>query len=259
MLINDLFSDFFARRDNFFSRIDPRTKMIITLSAIFASLLSSSVIVPLSIFLFSICAILAIRIPVRLVFFRLAAPFGVVLVIFLLKTFMTGNTPVYSFSLAGFEFIAKKEGLLQGILIASRVLGTVSIIMFMSFVTPAYKIFHSLYWFKISKEWVEVALLMYRYIFALIEQASDITSAQKMRLGYSGIKPSVNSLGILAGTLIVGSIDQSMRTHNAMIMRGYNDTFSFAPLQKMKFLDKLILVFTPIVIFVFSFWVNNRF
>ena len=52
-------------------------------------------------------------------------------------------------------------------------------------------------------------------------------SAQKVRLGYSGLRRSLRSMGSLAGIVMLRSLDQAEKTHEAMVARGYR---GFLPL-----------------------------
>src|SRR4030043_43443 len=72
-----------------------------------------------------------------------------------LQTFLTGTTPIFAFTLAGWEFTAKAEGLRQGMLLGARVLGAVSVVFLLSVVTPAHRIFQALRWFRLSRNWLE--------------------------------------------------------------------------------------------------------
>ena len=76
----------------------------------------------------------------------------------------------------------------RGVLLGSRVLGAVSVMLLLSSVTPAYKIFGALRWFHVPEGWVEIALLVYRYTFLLSDQTADIAAAQRVRLGYSVVR-----------------------------------------------------------------------
>jgi cobalt/nickel transport system permease protein len=116
------------------------------------------------------------------------------------------------------------------LLMGSRVLGSVSVVLLLSSVTPAHRIFHSLRWLGVPRGWVEIAALMYRYTFTLLDQTADVLAAQRVRLGYSGLKRSLASLGVLAGAVIVQSMEQATRTYEAMSLRGYQGHMPFGPL-----------------------------
>jgi cobalt/nickel transport system permease protein len=234
----DVFSDIFARKDNAFTRMDARAKMIIACCMIVAVICSSTMWMPSLVFLACVSAMIVIGIPVKLVILRLAAPMGIVLVLVVLQVFLTPGTAFSGFDLFGRSFHATREGLTRGTLLGSRVLGAVSVVLFLGSVTPAYKIFHGLRWFRVPESWVEIALLVYRYIFTLLDQTADVAAAQRLRLGYSGVRRSLQSLGTLAGTVVTRSLDQAMRTYDAMSLRGYQGSLPFGPLPKIPYADR---------------------
>jgi len=229
----DLFSDIFARRDNVFTRMDARAKMIVASCLILAVICSHRIALPLVAGVLCVSTMLFLGIPRSIVLLRLAAPLGIVVVLIAAQTFLTKGTPIYSISVHGFELTATHEGLERGLLMGSRVLGSVSVILLLGAVTPAFKIFHALRWFRVPEGWVEIALLVYRYTFALLDQTADVAAAQSTRLGYSSVRRSISSVGVLAGTVLTRCIDQAMRTHEAMMLRGYQGRFPFAPIPRM--------------------------
>jgi len=244
----DIFSDIFARRNNVFTRIDARAKMIVACALILAVIASGQPVMPLAVLACSLCTMLSLRIPARLVLLRLAAPLGIVIVLVVLKTFLTEGTAFYSVTVFGRELAASWEGFSQGVLIASRVLGSVSVILLLGAVTPAYKLFHALRWFGVPEGWVEIALLVYRYTFELLDQTADVAAAQRSRRGYSSGRRSVSSVGMLAGTVIARSIDQAMRTYEAMVQRGYQGSFPFGPVPTMSRAElSTIIVAIPVI------------
>jgi cobalt/nickel transport system permease protein len=230
----DLFSDYFARRDNALRRLDARLKLAVALACLVAILSSSRPALPALAFLLSLGTLIILGVPLKLLGQRLLPPLGLVLALFTLQAFLIGSTPMFSISVAGWELVAKREGMLQGALVGSRVLGAVGVLLLLSCVTPAYAIFRTLRWCRVPKEWVEIALLMYRYIFVFLDDASDMVTAQRVRLGYGGFRRSLSSMGALMGGLIVRSLEQSLLTHEAMVARGYAGEFPFGPMPAMR-------------------------
>ncbi|MBI5571606.1 MAG: cobalt ECF transporter T component CbiQ [Desulfomonile tiedjei] len=235
----DVFSDIFACRDNALTRMDPRAKLIVAFGMLVAVLTSGKVFMPLVVFLGCVSAMFAVGMPPRLVAIRLAGPAGIVAVLVLLQAFLVNGTPVLNFSLFGWQISASHEGLARGTLLGARVVGCVSVVLLLSSVTPAYKIFHALRWFRVPEGWIEIALLVYRYTFTLLDQTADVAAAQTVRLGYSTMKRSLSSMGVLAGTVLTRSLDQAVRTHEAMTLRGYHGSIPFGPLPEMSASDRL--------------------
>ena len=102
-----------------------------------------------------------------------------------------------------------------------RVLGGVSLILLLSMSTRADKLFAAAAWFRVPKIFIEIALLVYRYIFVLIEELIIMKDAQKVRLGYHNWRQSMQSLSTLGTCLILRAYDRAERVFEAMLVRGY--------------------------------------
>lgn len=218
----DLFMDIFSYRENGWSRLDPRMKLATALVAIACILVSNRAILPLAVFGLCLAAMVHLRIPLKLLLARLAFPAGMVLMLILLMAFTQGEKILVTFAFWGANLPMREEGLLRGMLTGSRVMGAVGVVLLLSTVTPAHKIFIALRWFRIPAAWIEIAMLMYRYVFCLLDRAVDTAEAQRVRLGYLGMRRSLNSLATLAGAVLLGSLDQAQKTQEAMLMRGYS-------------------------------------
>jgi cobalt/nickel transport system permease protein len=155
--------------------------------------------------------------------------------------------------LAALQTLLNHTPLQRTLPIAARGLAAVSVVLLLSSVTPAHRIFHALRALGMPLGWVEIALLMYRYTFAFLELTEDLISAQKVRLGYSGLKRSLSSLTMVAGTVVVGSLDQAERTNEAMVMRGYRGTFPRVPLPSLARRD-WFMIGASLAFLTGSFW-----
>jgi cobalt/nickel transport system permease protein len=229
----DLFSDFFARRDNVVQRQDSRVKLAVTLVGFVAVMFSSRPVLPVMVFFLVFSSLIGLKIPLRFVARRYLPAAGITLMLIVLHGFMIGSDPLLAISMGGWELTFYNEGVNRGILIGSRMLGAFSLLLMLGFITPAHDIFRALHWFRVPKEWVEIAMMTYRYIFVLLDDATDIATAQKIRLGYVGFKRSLMSMGLLVGSVLVCSLDQSLRTHEAMTARAYTGEMPFVPMGRL--------------------------
>lgn len=244
----DLFSDILARRDNFLAKMDPRPKLLISLSLVMTVVLSTRVRLPLAVLGACVAVMCWLRVPLRLACMRLLGPLGILLVLLILQAFFTKGAPILEWNPGGLHLVATKEGLDRGFLLACRGLAGVCVLMLLGFVTPAYRVFHALRWLRVPEGWVETAMLVYRYVFALLEEVAEVAAAQRVRLGYSSFRRSMVSFGVLAGTVIVRSMDQAFRTYEAMKLRGYKDRIPFAALPPMNTRDKWCTMLGPLVL-----------
>ena len=247
-LLSDIFSDLFARQDNILARVDPRTKLIVALGTLVAVMFSKTSAFPLAVLAFCVAATLLIGVPKRFVALRLLAPMGVAAMLLVLQSITTGSTPLWIVTALGVKVTVTREGWHAGILLASRVLGGMSVVLLLSSVTPAHRIFHAMRALGASKGWVEIAMLMYRYVFVLLDLTTDVTAAQRVRLGYSNARRGMSSAGIVAGTVILRSMDQAVRTNEAMRVRGYTGDIPFGPLAPLARRDGWIMILSGLVL-----------
>jgi len=171
----DLFSDLYALRPNTLTRLDPRVKIAGALGLIGGMLVSTEPAMPLAVGTICLAAVAVLRIPFRLLVWRLAPPLAMTAVLCLLRAFLAGGTPVGSVTVAGWTVTMTREGLWEGGLLAARVFGCINVLFLLGLVAPAPEFFAALRWAGMPRVWVETALLMYRYIFALIDNAADMT------------------------------------------------------------------------------------
>ncbi|MCQ9207575.1 MAG: cobalt ECF transporter T component CbiQ [Omnitrophica bacterium] len=247
-MLNEVFSDRFAHKDNFLTRIDARTKMIFVFVAIITILFSRTPYLPVIIAFLSLVFLISIRVPAKTILLRMLAPLTIAIVILLIQIFFYGTTPIFKLTVFGFHFAGYKEGLFRGLVIAGKVTGCVSLIIFLSMTTPVSTLLRAASWFRISKTWIEIAAITYRYVFVLIEDAITIRDAQKVRLGYSNLSRSVRSLAELTGSVFIRAYDQSISTYEAMQLRGYSGTSKVSFEKEFKLKDGLHLIIFSITL-----------
>ena len=229
----DLFSDILACRDNTLTRLDARVKLLVAAGGIGAVLFSRNPVLPLALLALAVLAALALRLPAGLLFRRMLSPLGIVLVLVALKSLMGGATPLVTIPVGPWHLTASREGAAEGLLIGLRVLGAAGVVVLLGAVTPAHRIFHALRWLGLPAAWVEIAVLMYRYTFVLLDQVEDVVQAQRVRLGYATPRRASRSVGALAGLVLLRAMDQSDRTYEAMCARLYRGSWPSAPLMPL--------------------------
>jgi cobalt/nickel transport system permease protein len=242
-----LFSDYFSRRDTKVRRLDVRVKMGIAGMLFGVALGSTQVYLPVLLWCVAGIGLCLLRIPLRIVVARFSPPLLVALVVLVLQALMTGQTTYATTTIASWTLDIKEEGLALGLLQASRIMGSVGVLLLLSSVTPAHELFLGLRWCRFPKVWVEIALMMYRYLFVCLEEASELLDAQRIRLGYGNSRTAVLSAGSLVGAVMMRSIEQSARTHDAMVARGYTGEYPFGQLPAMKKSDRLVFMVAAVL------------
>lgn len=76
--------------------------------------------------------------------------------------------------------------------------------------------------FKVPGLFIELMLLIYRYIFVLLDTAHSISVSQDSRLGNKDYKTSLKSFSQMVSALFVRSVKRSRYLFDAMEARGYD-------------------------------------
>jgi len=226
----DIFSPIPSHRRSPLAGRDLRVRLILALAAILAVVLSNCIWFGLAALGISVAVQAAARTPFRAVVHPLLGPLVLAALVFLTQAFLTGATPAAEFDLGRYRLTATREGLQHGALIASRVLGSLGMVTLLCRNASMPELAAALRWARVPNTWIEIALLMHRYLHLFAAQAACVVSAQKVRLGYSRFRLAFRSAGTLAGLVVLRSLDQADRTHEAMIARGYR---GFLPLPSL--------------------------
>jgi cobalt/nickel transport system permease protein len=211
------------------AQLDARVWLVASAAAIAAVVSSSRPAVPLAALAGCLAVLAGARTALRTVLAGLPGPLGLAAVVCLLRTFMTGKTVWFTVGIGGWRLAATWEGLASGAMIGLRVLAAVSVMGTLVAVAPMNRLLSALAWTRLPPVVVELALLMHRHIFTLLEHATAVRTAQKVRLGYAGFRRSLSSLGNLAGLVMLRSLEQAERTHEAMLARGYQGRLPVPP------------------------------
>jgi cobalt/nickel transport system permease protein len=240
----EIFSESF-HKNNVLVRVDARIKVVVTFALLFMVLSYKGVMFPLIMAgaAFLICAIM--RVPLRILTLRMAQPVFIASVILLLKLFFSGNQELFSVNLLGLDLAGHRDGLMEGLIITSRIMGGVSLIIALGFATPFIEFMAALSWLRIPKIFIEIMMFAYRYLFVFLDDANTIYSAQKNRLGYSGIRKGLHSFGVLTGSLVLRGFEQSQKTADAMMQRGYTGDMPLLkgrPLRSFEIVTAVLIV-----------------
>jgi len=204
------------------SRIDPRVKLLSSLAMLVMVISGKGLVFPLVVAVLGVILCLFMGIRPKAIAFRFAEPGFIIVMVVLLKLFCTGHTPLFSFNILGLEIVGHREGLAEGLLIASRITGAVVVVTALSFSTPFTELMAAFAWLRVPREFIEIALFAWRYLFMLFDDARVIYSAQKNRLGYLNYRQGLRSFGTLTGSLVVKAFDNSRNITTAMEQRGYD-------------------------------------
>lgn len=242
--------------------VNPAVKLVLGLGCILICISSTGFLTPLLIAVsISLVTIFIGGINPRFYLKLLLIPLGfavfsVIVIIFLRNS----GDVVFSYDLFGLlDLTATKGSLNEGILVFSRVFGGMCSLFFISLTTPTTETFTLAKKCRVPDFILELSMLIYRFIFILIEQAEMIHSAQVMRLAYGKRKGSVDSFGMMAGALFINSWEAGERLIDAMDARCYNGKFSVMGEQSSFFCPALLLSVIFLSVFVAVMIMTNGF
>lgn len=173
---------------------------------------------------------------------RMAGPLAMAAILGLLRSFWVGETPIVSIGWGEWQLTITREGLWDGAAMALRVVAALSVMLALGSLVPPHRIFAAAAWARVPKSVLELAVLMHRYIFTLFDEMQKIFAVQRVRLGYATLVRSMQSMGTLAGAVILRSLDQAERTHEAMQARGYCGHWPVGRLPALARRDRIALL-----------------
>jgi cobalt/nickel transport system permease protein len=202
--------------------LDGRVKLLLLTAALVLNLTGGGARISLLLGLLACALVLSAGVRPGAFLKRMAIPALLALVAFATQLFWNrAGEPLFTLPLFLWEATVYSDGIERGLEIASRILGGMSVLLFFALTTPLPELMRAARWFRCPPVLVELALIMYRYIFLLLEEGGRIRSAQKARLGFAGFRIALRSSGNLGGMLVLRTFDRAERSFAAMRCRGY--------------------------------------
>lgn len=203
-------------------------KLIAGLGAILLCLLSSSYIAPLFIAIVLSGAVLFLaRIDARTYGELFIVPFIFsVMSVFVIVLLSGGGEVYWSWNpLPWFSLSITSESINEGFFVFCRVIGGMSALIFIALTIPMTDLFVVMRHFHIPEAVVDLAMIIYRSIFMVMDQLVQTYHAQLMRLGYGSFRESIQSFATLCGSVFIASWDAGEDFIRAMDARCYSGKF----------------------------------
>ena len=119
-------------------------------------------------------------------------------------------------------FSSSPEALYNGVVIIARSLGAASAMNFLTLTTPLVDLLELSRRWRMSVLLIDLTVIMYRFIFVLLDTLNTMAMAQDSRLGYTtSYWRAMNGAGLLGSRLFVNAFQRSRRLQIAMESRGY--------------------------------------
>ncbi|MDF3001866.1 MAG: cbiQ [Bacillota bacterium] len=168
--------------------------------------------------------VLSGRISVLRYFGLLMIPFSFLALSTLAIVFNLSEQPLNLFNIPiGTVYLAvSQNSLREGVLLVVVALASVSCLYFLTLSTTMIDLLTLLQRLRCPKLMVELMMLIYRYIFVLLDMASAISTSQKCRLGNKDFMTELRSVGQLLAVLLIRSLKKSSLLYDAMESRCYD-------------------------------------
>jgi cobalt/nickel transport system permease protein len=119
-----------------------------------------------------------------------------------------------------------RESINTGFFILCRVIGGMSALLFIALTTPMTDLFVVMRKCRVPDFVIDLAMIIYRTIFILMDQVRQIYHAQVMRLGYSTWRESITTFASMCGATFIASWDEGDDLIRAMDARCYDGKFA---------------------------------
>ena len=150
------------------------------------------------------------------------------------------------------------SGLIQAGEIGMRSLACVSCLLFILFTIPFSELLLILRRFRCPPLLLDLLLLMYRFVFLFLDVAMQLQLAQQARGGYRTRQRWMQSVALLAGQLVVRSLQRYQQFSLGLAARGFNGEFQVYSIQSYKYSKRYALESLcgciGLVIFELTFW-----
>jgi cobalt/nickel transport system permease protein len=190
--------------------------------------------IAIAILVFTVMGILTVKkggIPLSRYISLMKVPMIFLLLSTLAIIFNFTHTPLDAFAIpiGSYYLTGSFAGLYKGIQLILTALASVSCLYFLSLSTPVTDILEVLRELHVPQLMLELMLLIYRFIFVMLELASAITTSQHARLGNQNIRTALSSFAAMISSVFILSIKRSNALFDAMESRCYDSKIQVLP------------------------------
>lgn len=217
--MQDLLDDY--AHSNALREVSPWLKLLLCLGALLICISSATPIAPMFVVItMSLITLIVAKIPGSLYSKLLLIPISFAFLSSAVVAFLHGTgQQIFAADLWGLDLILRADGANLALLLIARTLGGICSLLFLALTTPIIEIFAVLKSLRMPQSSIELSMMIYRYIFVFLDQATKIHSAQIMRLGDLGVKNSISSFAMLSSVLFLRAWEQGERLIIAMDAR----------------------------------------
>ena len=214
---------------SWFHRADARVKLVMTLGFIFAVATLPpgkwAAFGAMQVLVWLAAGVSRVGLPRVLLRSLVALPF---ILIALPSMFTRPGVPLFDLNLIFFIATATLEGLEFFVSVLLKSWTSVTAACILTATTPPMRLLEALRALRLPAILVSIVMLMYRYLFVLVEEAQRMMRARAARSAAIGKNSGgtlvwrAKSAGGMAGSLFIRTLDRSERIYLAMLARGYD-------------------------------------
>ena len=134
------------------------------------------------------------------------------------------ETPLdaFAFQMGGWYLTGSRAGVRKGLELCAVAMSAVSSLYFLAVSTPVTDVLGVLRKIRVPALFLELMLLIYRFIFILLGTAEGIMTAQKSRLGNRNLRTGIRSFGMMGSALFIRSVKRAGALYDSMEARCYD-------------------------------------
>lgn len=189
---------------NKLAKVNPMLKLIVVAICLIIATAINSNYLNISIFItmFILTTIVA-GIPIKNYLKILSIPISFLIISTITILISISNQDVYIYSIKlRSKFIGiTDESILQSINTITRVFASLATTFFLALTTSLNNLIIVFNRLKLPSIVIELLVLIYRFIFIFLQEASEIRTAQEIKFGYNGFKNSIKSTSLLIRSL----------------------------------------------------------
>ncbi|MDH4263382.1 MAG: cobalt ECF transporter T component CbiQ [Spirochaetia bacterium] len=209
--------------------VHPVEKFSLAIFTLFITVASNSIFIPaISFAIMSLIILLAARIPLffyaKLLLLPLFFLFAGVLSV---ATNLNDQDMICSVLFTGHRFCVSASSLNEAVKIFTKSMGSISCLYFLVLTVPVTEIINILKKFKTPILFLELLVIVYKFIFIIFETMDRIYISQKSRMGYENYKLSYKSLSKLISSVFIISLKRYEDLYHALESRCFTGDFHF--------------------------------
>lgn len=225
--------------------VNATEKFVYAMLSLLLCVLSRSVWAPLLVF--AVNGILTVKkggIPLFRYIKLLLIPAGFLLVGTAAILVNISKTPLdaFAFPVGTWYITGSRASVLWGVLLCVRALAAVTCLYFLSLNTTMTDILGVLAKLHLPPLVIELMMLVYRFIFVLLETASAIMVSQESRLGNRTFGSGIRAFGGMTASLFILALRKSGALYDAMESRCYDGRIRVLPQENPAKTEEMIMI-----------------